>query len=339
MTQQPSLCSELSPFYFYFYLRTVMEKRKLGNSGLEVAPLALGGNVFGWTIDEASSFRILDEFLEAGFDLIDTADIYSTWKPGNQGGESETIIGDWMKQKKNREQVVIATKVGLDMGSDKKGLSRKYIMSAVDDSLQRLQTDYIDLYQAHWDDANTPLEETLAAFGELIQQGKVRAIGASNYSGERFAEALAVCEQNGLPRYETMQPNYNLYDREEYERTLEPICLEKNIGVLPYYSLANGFLTGKYRTEADLSKSPRGEGNRKYLNERGMRILQALDEVAAESDSSPAQVSIAWLSSRPNISAPIASATNLDQLTDLIASATLKLADTAIAKLDQVSAA
>ncbi|HXD32599.1 MAG TPA: aldo/keto reductase [Pyrinomonadaceae bacterium] len=315
-----------------------MEKRKLGNSDLEVAPLAFGGNVFGWTIDEATSFRLLDQFVAAGFNLIDTADIYSTWMPGHKGGESETIIGNWITQRKNRDQVVIATKVGLEMGPDKKGLSRPYIMDAVDDSLTRLRTDYIDLYQAHWDDADTSLEETLSTFGELMKQGKVRAIGASNYSGARFAESLATSEQAGLPRYETLQPNYNLYDRNEYEQTLEPICVENNISVLPYYSLASGFLTGKYRSEADLAKSPRGEGNRKYLNERGMRILEALDEVAAESDSSPAQVSIAWLSSRPHISAPIASATNLEQLSDLIGGATLKLDEAALAKLDQASA-
>lgn len=315
-----------------------MEKRKLGNSGLEVVPLAFGGNVFGWTIDEATSFRILDDFVDAGCDFIDTADIYSTWKPGNQGGESETIIGNWMKQKGNRDRVMIATKVGLDMGPDKKGLSRDYIMRAAEDSLRRLQTDYIDLYQSHWDDPNTPLEETLGAFGELIEQGKVRAIGASNYSGERFAEALSVSEKTGLPRYETMQPNYNLYDREEYEKTLEPICLEKNIGVLPYYALASGFLTGKYRSEADLSKSQRGEGIKKYLNDRGARILSALDKVAAEYNATPAQVAIAWLREQPSVTAPIASATSLDQLSDLLQSNDLQLDPSAIEALDHASA-
>lgn len=315
-----------------------MEKRKLGNSGLEVVPLAFGGNVFGWTVDEATSFRLLDEFADAGCDFIDTADIYSTWKPGNQGGESETIIGNWMKQKGNRGHVMIATKVGLDMGPDKKGLSRDYIMRAAEDSLRRLQTDYIDLYQSHWDDPNTPFEETLGAFGELIEQGKVRAIGASNYSGERFAEALSVSEQTGLPRYETMQPNYNLYDREEFEKTLEPICLKKNIGVLPYYALASGFLTGKYRSEADLSKSPRGEGIQKYLNDRGARILSALDKVAAEYNATPAQVAIAWLRARPSVTAPIASSTSLDQLSDLLKSNELQLGPSAIEALDQASA-
>lgn len=315
-----------------------MEKRKLGNSGLEVVPLALGGNVFGWTIDEPTSFRVLDGFVGAGFDLIDTADIYSTWMPGNKGGESETIIGNWMKQRKNRDQVVIATKVGLDMGNNRKGLSSEYIMSAVEDSLQRLQTGYIDLYQSHDDDRDTLLEETISAFAKLIEQGKVRAIGASNYTGERFAEAISVSERLGLPRYETLQPHYNLYKREEFETTLAPICLEKNIGVLPYYALASGFLTGKYRSEADLSKSPRGEGIRKYLDERGLRILKALDEVASEYDATPAQVAIAWLSARPSISAPIASATSLDQLADLTKATSLRLDPSAIARLDQASA-
>jgi len=316
-----------------------MEKRRLGNSELEVVPLAFGGNVFGWTIDEATSFRLLDEFVDAGFDLIDTADIYSTWVPGHKGGESETIIGNWMKERKNRSQVVIASKVGLDMGENRKGLSRDYIKSAVEDSLRRLQTDYIDLYQSHWDDENTPLEETLSTFAELIEEGKVRAIGASNYSGERFAESIEASERLGLPRYETMQPLYNLYDREDFEKNLEPICLDKNIGVLPYYSLASGFLTGKYRSESDFSKSVRGKDTQKYLNERGLRILSALDEVAAQHDATPAQVAVAWLSARPSVSAPIASATNLDQLNDLVAANSLKLEAAAIESLNQASAA
>ena len=305
--------------------------------GLEVAPLAFGGNVFGWTIDEPTSFRLLDGFVGAGFDLLDTADIYSTWMPGNKGGESETIIGKWLKQKNNRHQVLIATKVGMDMGPDKKGLSRKYILSAIEDSLRRLRTDYIDLYQSHQDDPETPLEETLSTFAELIKQGKVRAIGASNYSGDRLAEALQVSERLGLPRYESLQPLYNLYDREDYEKNLEPLCLEKKIGVIPYYALASGFLTGKYRSEADLSKSPRGEGIRKYLNERGLRILQALDEVAADHNSTPARVAVAWLMARPSITAPIASATSLDQLDDLIEATKLQLEPAAMELLNQAS--
>ena len=314
-----------------------MKKSKLGNSGLEVAPLAFGGNVFGWTIDEPTSFRLLDGFVGAGFDLLDTADIYSTWMPGNKGGESETIIGKWLKQKNNRHQVLIATKVGMDMGPDKKGLSRKYILSAIEDSLRRLRTDYIDLYQSHQDDPETPLEETLSTFAELIEQGKVRAIGASNYSGDRLAEALQVSERLGLPRYESLQPLYNLYDREDYEKNLEPLCLEKKIGVIPYYALASGFLTGKYRSEADLSKSPRGEGIRKYLNERGLRIVQALDEVAADHNSTPARVAVAWLMARPSITAPIASATSLDQLDDLIEATKLQLEPAAMELLNQAS--
>ncbi|HEV7396768.1 MAG TPA: aldo/keto reductase [Pyrinomonadaceae bacterium] len=314
-----------------------MKKRQLGRSKLEAVPLAFGGNVFGWTIDEPTSFRLLDNFIDAGFDLIDTADIYSTWVPGNTGGESETIIGRWMKEKGNRHDVIIATKVGLDMGPNQKGLSRKYIMEAVDDSLRRLQTDYIDLYQSHQDDPDTPLAETLTAFGDLVSQGKVRAIGASNYTGERLAEALEVSERLGLPRYETIQPHYNLYDREPYEATIEPLCMEKELGVLPYYALASGFLTGKYRSEADLSKSPRGKDNQKFLNERGYRILEALDEVAAEHDSTPAEVSIAWLASRPCISAPIASATNVEQLNELIAATQLQLKPEAVERLNEAS--
>ena len=315
-----------------------MNRRSLGDSGLEVMPLAFGGNVFGWTINESTSFRLLDEFVAAGFDLIDTADIYSTWVPGNQGGESETIIGKWMKQKANRRDVIIATKVGLDMTPDKKGLSKAYILRAVEDSLRRLQTDYIDLYQAHQDDPETPLEETLSAFAALIKQGKVRAIGASNYTAERLAGSLQISEQLGVSRYESLQPQYNLYDRADYEATLEPLCLEKRLGVIPYYALASGFLTGKYRSEADLSKSPRGEGIKKYLNDRGFRILKALDRVAEQHDSTPARVALAWLMARPSITAPIASATSLDQLADLIEATKLELDHAAVELLNEASA-
>lgn len=314
-----------------------MKKRKLGNSDLQVAPLAFGGNVFGWTIDEPTSFRLLDRFTAAGFNLLDTADIYSTWAPGNKGGESETIIGKWMRQKGNRHDVVVATKVGLDMGPNEKGLSKKYIVKAIEDSLRRLQTDYIDLYQSHKDDPETPLDETLLTYADLIKQGKVRVIGASNYTAPRFSEALEVSNRLGLPRYETLQPLYNLYDREEFETTLLPICLRENIGVLPFYALASGFLTGKYRSEADLSKSPRGEGNRKYLNERGLRILRALDQVAKELGATPARVAIAWLMSRPAIAAPIASATNENQLSDLVEATKLALPSDAIELLNQAS--
>ena len=315
-----------------------MEKRKLGRSGLEFAPIAFGGNVFGWTVDEPTSFQLLDAFVAAGFNFIDTADIYSRWKPGNQGGESETIIGNWLRQRGNRDRMIIATKVGMDMGDGKKGLARPYILRAVEDSLARLQTDYIDLYQSHADDTETPLEETLSAYAHLVEQGKVRAIGASNYTGKRLAEALAVSRAHGFPRYESLQPNYNLYDRSEYETDMEPVCLEHGIGVISYYSLASGFLTGKYRSEADLSKSPRGKGVKSYLNERGFRILRALDEVAEKYDSTPARVALAWLIARPSITAPIASATNLEQLEDLIAATRLELDPSAVEKLNRASA-
>jgi len=315
-----------------------MEKRQLGKSELQVAPLAFGGNVFGWTADEPTSFRLLDAFVAAGFNFIDTADLYSRWKPGNQGGESETIIGKWLRQRGNRDRVIIATKVGMDMGDGKKGLSAAYIQRAAEDSLARLQTDYIDLYQSHTDDTETPLEETLGAFAQLVEQGKVRAIGASNYSGKRLAEALEVSRKHSYPRYESLQPNYNLYDRAEYETDMEPVCLEHSVGVISYYSLASGFLTGKYRSEADLAKSPRGKGVQAYLNERGFRILQALDEVATAHHSTPAQVALAWLIARPSITAPIASATSLEQLDDLVAAAHLELDQAAIEKLDQASA-
>jgi aryl-alcohol dehydrogenase-like predicted oxidoreductase len=315
-----------------------MKKRMLGNSGLEVAPLAFGGNVFGWTVDEPTSFSLLDAFASSGFNLIDTADIYSTWAPGNKGGESETIIGRWMKLKGNREKVLIATKSGMEMGPGQKGLSKSYVLRAAEDSLRRLQTDYIDLYQAHEDDPETPLEETLEAYAQLIEQGKVRAIGASNYNAERLSKALEISEQRGIPRYESLQPLYNLYSRADFEEKLEPLCLEKGVGVISYYSLASGFLTGKYRSEADLSKSPRGQGVKKYLNERGFGILKALDQVGEQYDSTPARVALAWLIARPSITAPIASATSLEQLTDLIEATKLQLDESSIELLNQASA-
>jgi aryl-alcohol dehydrogenase-like predicted oxidoreductase len=314
-----------------------MTKRKLGNSGLQVSPLAFGGNIFGWTVDEAMSFKLLDAFIESGFNLIDTADVYSKWAPGNKGGESETIIGKWLKQGGKREKAIIATKVGSEMGPDQKGLSREYILRAVEASLARLQTDYIDLYQAHIDDLQTPLEATLEAFTELVRQGKVRAIGASNYTAERLSEALEVSTEHGFARYESLQPLYNLCDRAEYEAKLEPLCQEKGLGVIPYFSLASGFLTGKYRSGKDLSKSPRGQMVKKYLNERGFRILAALDQVANQYNSTPAKVSLAWLIARPSITAPIASATNLEQLKDLIEATELKLHDSSIELLNQAS--
>jgi aryl-alcohol dehydrogenase-like predicted oxidoreductase len=315
-----------------------MKSRQLGRSGLEIAPLVLGGNVFGWTVDERKSFELLDAFVDSGLNAVDTADVYSTWAPGNKGGESETIIGKWLKQSGKRSKVIIATKVGMEMRPDKKGLSRAYILKSVEDSLRRLQTDYIDLYQSHTDDGSTPLEETLETYAELIRQGKVRAIGASNYKGARLAEALRVSEQHKFPRYESLQPHYNLYDREEYERDLEPLCQEKGLGVVPYYSLASGFLTGKYRTEKDLSQSPRGQGVKKFFTERGTKILDALDQVAEQHHSTPGKVALAWLIARPSITAPIASATNLDQLNDLAEATRLELDQTAIEALNQASA-
>jgi aryl-alcohol dehydrogenase-like predicted oxidoreductase len=314
-----------------------MKKRPLGNSGLNVAPLALGGNVFGWTIDEAKSFPILDAFVDAGFDLIDTADVYSRWAPGNKGGESETIIGRWLAKSGRRKNVVIATKCGLEMGPSDKGLSRDYIFKAVERSLNRLQIDVIDLYQAHRDDESTPLEETLGAFAELIKQGKVRAIGASNYSAPRLAKALEISTTLGLPRFETLQPEYNLYDRAGYEAELEPLCRSENLGIIPYYSLASGFLTGKYRSEADLKKSPRGEKAKSYLNDRGRRILAALDDVAAKYKITPGKAAIAWLRARPSVTAPIASATSVEQLCDLVEAAKLELDADAVKKLDDAS--
>jgi aryl-alcohol dehydrogenase-like predicted oxidoreductase len=314
-----------------------MKKRKLGDSGLEVSPLAFGGNVFGWTADETMSFRLLDAFVAEGFNLIDTADVYARWVQGLEGGESETIIGKWLKRSGKRQSVIIATKVGKEMGSDKKGLSRSYIFQAVEQSLRRLQTDYIDLYQSHEDDTQTPLEETLDAFDRLIKDGKVRAIGASNFNAKRLAEALQVSEQYGYPRYQSLQPLFNLYDRADYEKDLEPLCREKGLAVISYFSLASGFLTGKYRSEADLADRARADIVKKYLNERGYRILEALGKVAQQHNVTPAQAALAWLIAQPTITAPIASATNLEQLNQLIQATTLKLDPSSMALLNQAS--
>jgi aryl-alcohol dehydrogenase-like predicted oxidoreductase len=314
-----------------------MKKRKLGDSGLEVSPLAFGGNVFGWTADETMSFRLLDAFVAEGFNLIDTADVYARWVQGLEGGESETIIGKWLKRSGKRQSIIIATKVGKEMGPDKKGLSRSYIFQAVEESLRRLQTDYIDLYQSHEDDTQTPLEETLDAFDRLIQDGKVRAIGASNFSAKRLAEALQVSEQYGYPRYQSLQPLFNLYDRADYEKDLEPLCREKGLAVISYFSLASGFLTGKYRSEADLADRARADIVKKYLNERGYRILEALGRVAQQHDVTPAQAALAWLIAQPTITAPIASATNLEQLNQLIQATTLELDPSSMALLNQAS--
>ena len=315
-----------------------MEYRSLGRSGLQVSPLAFGGNVFGWTVDEALSFRLLDAWLDAGFNFVDTADVYSRWVPGHEGGESEAIIGKWLRQTGKRNRVVLATKVGKPMGDDKVGLSAAYIREAVDASLRRLKTDHIDLYQSHDDDAETPLEETAGAFAELIKAGKVRAIGASNFTAPRLAEALDVAERTGLPRYESLQPLYNLYDRAVFEAELEPLCLERGVGVINFYALAAGFLTGKYRTEADAAKSARGATTtKKYLNARGLRILDALDSVAERHGVSPGQIAIAWQLARPGVTAPIASATSIAQLDELAAAVALKLDVESVTALDAAS--
>ncbi len=314
-----------------------MKKCKLGNSELEVYPLAFGGNVFGWTADEAMSFKLLDAFTGAGFNLIDTADVYERWVPGNQGGESETIIGKWLKHSGKRDSVIIATKVGKEMGPDQKGLSKSYIFQAVEASLRRLQTDYIDLYQAHEDDAETPLEETLQAFDELIRDGKVRAIGASNYGAKRVAEALQISEKHGYSRYQCLQPLFNLYDRADFETELEPLCRKKNLGVITFFSLASGFLTGKYRSHEDLKDHARAEIVKKYLNARGDRILEALDQVAQQYEAAPVQVALAWLMAQPAVTAPIASASNLEQLNQLIEATTLELDQSSLAMLNEAS--
>ena len=316
-----------------------MQLRSLGRSGLQVSPLCFGGNVFGWTVDEATSFTLLDAWLDAGFNFIDTADVYSRWVPGHTGGESETMIGKWLQKSGKRSRVVLATKVGKDMGDGKKGLRPEYIRQAVEASLQRLQTDYIDLYQSHDDDASVPLSETLEAYAELIKAGKVRAIGASNYSAPRLLEALQTSQKLGLPRYQSLQPLYNLYDRAVFEKELQPLCVEQEVGVVNFYALAAGFLTGKYRTAADAGKSVRGKGTTdKYLNARGLRILAELDDVADRYQATPAQVALAWQLAQPGITAPIASATSLEQLQDLVAAAQLQLDGDALADLSEASA-
>lgn len=316
-----------------------MEQRALGKTGFTVAPLAFGGNVFGWTIDEAQSFKLLDAFVAGGGNFIDSADVYSKWKEGNQGGESETIIGNWLKARGGREKVVIATKVGMDFSPERGGLSRRWITAQVEESLKRLRTDYIDLYYAHRDDETVPQEETLEAFGALVKAGKVRAIGASNFKAPRLKSALEISDKAGLPRYAVLQPLYNLYDRADFEGALQDLCVAEGIAVAPYYTLASGFLTGKYRTEADLAQSARGgKVGSNYLNERGLRILKAMDEVAARFGVKLSQVAVAWLAARPAVAAPIASATSVQQLEELLAAARLKLDADAIKALDEAGA-
>lgn len=312
-----------------------MQKRKLGKSDLEFAPIAFGGNVFGWTADEATSFAILDAFVDAGFNAIDTADVYARWSPAG-GGASEKVIGAWLKHSGKRGKVVIATKFGMDMGDDNKGLSARWMVKAVEDSLQRLQTDVIDLYQSHADDAATPQDETMEAFSRLVQAGKVRIVGASNFDAARLKSANATAAAHGWPRYDTLQPLYNLYDRAAFEDSLAAACRDGEVSVIPYYGLASGFLTGKYRSEADLAQSQRGRGVKKYLDDRGLKILKALDEVSAGLSATPAQVALAWLMTK--VAAPIASATSVAQLQDLMKAAALKLDASAVKALENASA-
>ncbi len=318
-------------------MTTTIDRRELGRSGLKVSKICFGGNVFGWTADETTSFSLLDAWVDADMNFIDTADVYSRWVPGHTGGESETIIGKWLKQSGRRDKVVLATKLGKPMGEGMVGLAPAYIRSAVEASLKRLQTDVIDLYQSHDDDANTPLEDTMSAFADLIKAGKVRAIGASNFTAPRLAEALAVSAKLGLPRYESLQPLYNLVERPAFEAGLEKVCVENGVGVINFYALASGFLSGKYRSEADLGKSARGQGVKKYLNPQGLRVLAALDAVAQRLNTTPAQAALAWQIARPSITAPIASATSLAQLEGLVAAARLKLDADAIRTLDAAS--
>ena len=314
-----------------------MQRRPLGRSGLAIAPIAFGGNVFGWSADESTSFALLDAFVDAGFDLVDTADSYSHWVEGHAGGESEAILGRWLRRSGKRDRVTIATKVG--KWPRHPGLSPANIAASVEGSLQRLQTDVIDLYQAHADDASVALEDTLGAFARLVEQGKVRAIGASNYSAARLAQALDTSERLGLPRFESLQPQYNLYDRNGYEAALEPLARGRGLGVIGYYALASGFLSGKYRSAADLGKSAARAGAvMRYLEPRGLRILEALDDVAAGRRATPAQVALAWLIARPSVTAPIVSATHVDQLQEVLGAASLALSLGEIAQLDAASA-
>jgi aryl-alcohol dehydrogenase-like predicted oxidoreductase len=314
-----------------------MEMRILGRSGLQVAPLMLGGNVFGWTADEKTSFHILERFVDAGGNFIDTADVYSRWAEGHTGGESEAVLGKWFTMSGRRDEVVLATKVGMDMGDGRQGLKPEYIRQAVDASLQRLQTDRIDLYQSHKDDTETPLAETLGAYAQLIEEGKVRYIGASNYKADRLREALELAEIHNLPRYESLQPHYNLLERSDYEQTLAPVVEEFELGVVPYFALAAGFLTGKYRAKSDTAGKARGKMVEKYADERGFAVVQALDEVAQEVNGNPAHVALAWLMAQPTITAPIASATSLEQLEDMIRAMNLTLPQDALDKLDASS--
>ncbi|MBZ9857761.1 aldo/keto reductase [Mesorhizobium sp. CA13] len=314
-----------------------MQKRRLGRTDLSIAPLVLGGNVFGWTADEKTSFDLLDRFVGAGLNAVDTADAYSRWVPGHQGGESETIIGKWMKDRGNRDKVVVITKVGSDMGQGHKDLSAAYIEKAVDASLKRLQTEFIDLYLSHWPDPTTPYEETLGAYEKLLAKGKIRYAGCSNLDAAQLRAALDVASLRSLPRYEVLQPEYNLYDRSSFDGPLRDLCMAEDIGVITYFSLAKGFLSGKYRSEADLGQSPRGGGVKDYLNARGMRILAVLDAVSARHSAKQAEVALAWVIARPGVTAPIASATKPEQMDSLIKAASLELNADDMAELDKAS--
>ncbi len=314
-----------------------MQKRPLGHSGLSTAPLVFGGNVFGWTADRETSFALLDAFVEAGFNAIDTADVYSSWVPGNAGGESETIIGEWITARGRRDDVLILTKVGSDMGQGRNDLSAAWIEKAVEDSLRRLQTDVIDLYQSHWPDPKTPQEETLKAFDRLVQSGKVRAIGTSNHDADQVRQALAISDRTGLARYQTVQPHYNLYSRKTFEGPLQDLAVAEGLGVITYFSLESGFLSGKYRSAADLEGASRAHGLKDKFNERGIRILAVLDAVAQRNEASSAQVALAWLLKQPGVTAPIVSATSVEQLHDTLKAVTLELTDADVAELTEAS--
>lgn len=315
-----------------------MRTRELGQSGLKIPALVFGGNVFGWAADEATSFRLLDALVDAGLNCIDTADVYSRWVPGNQGGESEALIGKWLKRSGKRDRVLIATKVGMEMGPDAKGLAPAYIRRSLDASLARLQTDHVDLYQSHKDDPDTPLTDTLGEYAKLIEAGKVRAIGASNYTAVRLSEALIASERHNLPRYESIQPEYNLYSREPFEGHLQALVKAQDLGTINYYALASGFLSGKYRSPADVGKSARGKKIvDTYLNDRGYRILKALDEVAEDANCTPAQAALAWQIAQPGITSPIVSATSLAQLDELVKAASLTLTRDQLARLSLAS--
>lgn len=314
-----------------------MNKIQIGTTDIKVAPFNLGGNVFGWTLDEKKSFEILDAFVDARFDFIDTADMYSYWIDGGAGGQSETIIGKWMKARNNRDKVIIATKVGGATGVNEVDTSRKHILETVEKSLKRLQTDYIDIYYTHYDDEKTPIEETLGAYDELIKQGKIRHIAASNISPERLRESMEISEKNNLPKYQALQPLYNLVEREGYEKNYAPLVEEFGLTVFPYYALASGFLTGKYRSKDDLAKSVRGKGVANYLNDKGLNILKALDELAEKHNAVPATISLAWLSAQPNIGGPVASATSIEQLNQILASTKINLSQEDLELLDKAS--